>query len=241
MEGRPQDLRSAVSSRLSQQDDALLFARWGVDAASCPREFNPITGTYTVGVDGHYLLRAVITQTNSDAREPAFVVLVVKFASGDEHVEHIGKNSGGTLLHLRAGAVVSLRLLPPPAFFAPDNPGMRVELSIELAMRKRKRAADLEEDADEERSARAERRASRAKQRRLAEEDEGGSSRSGTGSDTEWSSGFESDDDARRAARPPPRMRRVARRLGQTNLSPAADVDSDNARRAGCQVLAPTG
>ena len=45
-----------------------------------------------------------------------------------------------------------------------------------------------------------------------------------TGSDTEWSEGFSSDDEERRKARPPKRMRRLARELREVNVT-NSDVD----------------
>ena len=79
--------------------------------------------------------------------------------------------------------------------------GLSVSLRIELAMRKRKRVADLD-DLDEKE---AETAAAAQRKRGAAELEDG------TGSSTEWSEGFSSDDEAKRRARPPKKVRALAR------------------------------
>lgn len=238
--GRPQDLL-AVGTAVHAATSGGPDLHWDVGTNSRPREFDTATGAYTVSADGYFLLRARVEAPAEARREQAFVALAVIYPDGAEHIEHV-HGDAGLLLHLRTGSAVSVRLLrcapdgdasAAPACGAASTPrglaaagpvGMRVHLSVELAMRKRKRAADLEEDEEEERLASAQRRRA-ARQRSAAglgghaDADDGSSH---TGSDTEWSDGFSSDNEERRAARPPRRVRRVARQLA------VASVDGDS-------------
>jgi hypothetical protein len=354
---KPQDLLGAESSHTSPlhtRGDASgrrVFDRWQVPSPlPIPREFNPATGAYAVGIDGHYFVRVGVRTAPREAESCQFVALSVSHADGDEHVEHCGfaapealiprealtahpqpahpqpahqqpahqqpaHQQTGVLLHLRAGDEIRVELLPDPgpallgahaapaplanagqaampipawvrgkmapmaaaaAAEGPEPPQpltqpqsqplpqpraqpqqssapalplrVSVHLSVELAMRKRKRSADLDEDEDERVAARAKLRAARGRKAAVAaaggragsagapttqpassdpsrDEDASGSG-SATGSATEWSEGFSSDDEARQAARPPPRVRRVARRLDRATFSaPAPAVD----------------
>jgi len=83
--------------------------------------------------------------------------------------------------------------------------GLSVSLRIELAMRKRKRVADLD-DLDEK-----EAEAAAVAQRKRGQKRGAAGLEDGTGSSTEWSEGFSSDDDAKRRARPPKKVRALAR------------------------------
>ena len=100
--------------------------------------------------------------------------------------------------------------------------GLSVSLRIELAMRKRKRVADLD-DLDEK-EAEAAAAAQRKRKRGAAELEEG------TGSSTEWSEGFSSDDEAKRRARPPKKVRaltRAARKLECAETEASESVAQD--------------
>ncbi|KAG8461011.1 hypothetical protein KFE25_010762 [Diacronema lutheri] len=194
---------------VSGEGGARVLVRYTVEGP-CPREFDPALGLYTVSVDGHFLVRLTIDQAPSGGAR-GFVALVVTHPRGDEYVEHVVRGHAGALLHLRAGAAISARLLPADGEPSALPGCARAQLSVELVMRKRKRAADLEEDEADERAARIERRAARATRRRASTAPGGARGASGdssserTGSDTEWSDGFSSDDEARRAARSAPR------------------------------------
>ena len=72
-------------------------------------------------------------------------------------------------------------------------------------MRKRKRVADFADCEEAEAGAGPEAQAGAEAQAEAADDD------GGTGSDTEWSEGFSSDDEAKRSARAPKRVRRLAR------------------------------
>lgn len=182
-------------------------------------DFNPSTGVYRVSVDGHFLIRAsLLLPAAAAARICSRVAMIISPARGDyERAEQLP--SGGDLallLHLRCGDCVSVQLLPSPAIesdplaTASESPlrelaePTNVRLSVELAMRKRKREASSDEDEAAEGSAARAPRAAR------------GAAGSGTGSDTEWSEGFSSDDSAHAAALPPAAVRRVTRRLNRS-------------------------
>lgn len=55
-----------------------------------------------------------------------------------------------------------------------------------------------------------------------------GSESDHTGSDTEWSEGFSSDDEERRKARPPKRMRRLAREIRDVQVAASSDNDPNS-------------
>mmetsp|Transcript_11728 Transcript_11728/g.27410 ORF Transcript_11728/g.27410 Transcript_11728/m.27410 type:complete len:212 (-) Transcript_11728:139-774(-) len=191
-----------------------IFERYEI-AGCCPREFDPARGVYRVSADGLYLLRiSVVVERTGPGAAPAaleaqlpFVVLRITHPSGDAHVEHV-LATAGSLFHLRAGALVAVHLVSPVGDGGSEIRGARwsprVQLSVELSMRKRKRARDLEEDEETRRALPA------------AREAEGGD---GTGSDTEWSDGFSSDDEQRRSAREAPKLRRMARELDGVSLA----------------------
>ena len=128
-------------------------------------------------------------------------------------------------------------------------------LSIELCMRKRKRVDDLAEEgesaasvltcaalASHDKASKASRRRERkrrstappapaASMTALPREPEHDETRAcsesdHTGSDTEWSEGFSSDDEDRRKTRQPKRMRRLAREIRDVQVASSADDDS---------------
>ena len=158
----------------------------------------------------------------------------------------------GKLVHLRAGDTLSVRLLIAADASEADLRGVdrvAATLAIELCQRKRKRAIDSDSDDDDHSTTKGQdahqvkRRVIAKGKRRVAAKNpdpqharqqdavapgavadaEAAADADTTGSDTEWSEGFSSDDEAmeeRRSARPPKEARRLARGVTAMTVAP---------------------
>lgn len=183
----------------------------------CSR-FDARAGVYACSVDGNYVVRVSSGEAASD---DSFLVLERSHVRGGRTCSHVAGAGSGSLMHLRAGDTILLRLVGTAPLPARPLAGP-VRLAISLAMRMRCREPEglLDEGEGEGEGEGGGRGASRkadAKRRR------GGgaaspSSAPETGSDTEWSEGFSSDDEATRRERPPPKVRRLARAARAVSL-----------------------
>ena len=221
---REQDAAASSTCVVAQSDGTLRLS--GYVGGGAVSEFNAEEGVYTASVDGMYSVCALSSQPLSS--DIGFLTLVHSHASGATSVHtHIdpARYEGG-LMHLRAHDTLCVVASCADSGSAASTAlkcaltGLSVSLRIELAMRKRKRVADLD-DLDEKE---AEAAATARRKRAAAEVDDE------TGSDTEWSEGFSSDDEAKRARRPPKKVRalaRAARELDCTEAEASGSVSPD--------------
>ena len=211
-----QDTRSAAFQRMPFRVGRL-YSR----GALCPwlqgcSRFDARAGVYACSVDGNYVVRVSSGEAASD---DSFLVLERSHVRGGRTCSHVAGAGSGSLMHLRAGDTILLRLVGTAPLPARPLAGP-VRLAISLAMRMRCREPEglLDEgEGEDEGGGRGASRKADAKRRR------GGgaaspSSAPETGSDTEWSEGFSSDDDATRRERPPPKVRRLARAARAVSL-----------------------
>ena len=235
---REQDALAVARRLLPQPDGSLIFAEYDGGGGRLPAELDALAGVYTASVDGMYVVGVWPSQRlDSDV---GFLTLVQRHAATGTSVHrHVdGSSCDGGLLHLREKDTLCVVASPVESGGAAGRlasalRGMSVSLRVELAMRKRKRAEDLA-DLDEQEAEAAARAAAKAVAKRkrgaLAAPDE---EEEGTGSDTEWSEGFSSDDEARRQARPPKRVRALARaaraQLECGDAAPSEDEDDGDA------------
>ena len=203
-ERRRQDTAASSTRVVVQPDGSHRFT--GYTGADTVAEFNAADGIYTASVDGMYYVS--VWPCRPLPSDVGFLMLAHHHASGATSVHtHIEPWENG-LRHLAANDVLFVEAISvesgrvASAALKSALSGLSVSLRIELAMRKRKRVADLD-DLDEKE---AEMAAAAAQRKRGAAELE-----DGTGSSTEWSEGFSSDDEAKRRARPPKKVRALAR------------------------------
>ena len=203
-ERRRQDAAASSTRMVVQPGGSHRFT--GYAGADTLAEFNAADGIYTASVDGMYYVS--VWPCRPLPSDVGFLMLAHHHASGATSVHtHIEPWENG-LRHLAANDVLFVEATSvesggsASAALKRALSGLSVSLRIELAMRKRKRVADLD-DLDEKE---AEMAAAAAQRKRGAAELE-----DGTGSSTEWSEGFSSDDEAKRRARPPKKVRALAR------------------------------
>ena len=202
-ERRCQDAAASSTRVVVQGDGSHRFTGYvGADAVA---EFNAADGIYTASVDGMYYVS--VWPSRPLPSDVGFLKLAHHHASGATSVfSHIAPWEHG-LRHLAANDMLFVEATSVESGGAASAAlkqalsGLSVSLRIELAMRKRKRVADLDDLDEKEAEA-----AAAAKRKRGAAELE-----DGTGSSTEWSEGFSSDDEAKRRARPPKKVRALAR------------------------------
>ena len=202
-ERRCQDAAASSTCVVVQGDGSHRFTGYvGADAVA---EFNVADGIYTASVDGMYYVS--VWPSRPLPSDVGFLKLAHHHASGATSVfSHIAPWEHG-LRHLAANDMLFVEATSVESGGAASAAlkqalsGLSVSLRIELAMRKRKRVADLD-DLDEKE---AEAAAAAQRKRGAAELEDG------TGSSTEWSEGFSSDDEAKRRARPPKKVRALAR------------------------------
>ena len=200
-ERRCQDAAASSTSVVVQGDGSHRFTGYvGADA-----ELNAADGIYTASVDGMYYVS--VWPSRPLPSDVGFLKLAHHHASGATSVfSHIAPWEHG-LRHLAANDMLFVEATSVESGGAASAAlkqalsGLSVSLRVELAMRKRKRVADLDDLDEKEAEA-----AAAAKRKRGAAELE-----EGTGSSTEWSEGFSSDDEAKRRARPPKKVRALAR------------------------------
>lgn len=202
---RQQDTVAIARRQLPQPDGSLLFAEYFGDGRATA-ELNAAAGLYTASVDGMYVVD--VLPSHRLASEVGFITLVQRHAATGTSVHtHVDPWIGG-LVQLRENDTLCVVARPVDEDGAASRlvhalSDTSVSLRVQLAMRKKKRAEDLA-DLDEQEAEAAARAAAKRKRQAPGEEE-------GTGSETEWSEGFSSDDDARRQARPPKRVRALAR------------------------------
>lgn len=206
-ERRRQDAAASSTSVVVQADGSHRFT--GYAGAGTVAEFNAAGGIYTASVDGMYYVS--VWPGRPLPSDVGFLMLAHHHASGATSVHtHIEPWENG-LRHLAANDVLFVEATSVESGGAASAAlkralsGLSVSLRIELAMRKRKRVADLD-DLDEK-----EAEAAAAAQRKRGQKRGAAGLEDGTGSSTEWSEGFSSDDDAKRRARPPKKVRALAR------------------------------
>eukprot|EP00964_Phaeocystis_antarctica_P087732 scaffold55745_cov66-Phaeocystis_antarctica.AAC.2 len=223
-ERRRQDAAASSTRVLAQPDGSHRFT--GYTGADTIAEFNAADGIYTASVDGMYYVS--VWPCRPLPSDVGFLMLAHHHASGATSVHtHIEPWENG-LRHLAANDVLFVEAISvesgrvASAALKSALSGLSVSLRIELAMRKRKRVADLDDLDEKEAEAAA---AAQRKRKRGATELE-----EGTGSSTEWSEGFSSDDEAKRRARPPKKMRvlaRAARKLECAETETSESVAQD--------------
>jgi len=203
-ERRCQDAAASSTRVVVQGDGSHRFTGY-VGAVNLCAEFKAADGIYTASVDGMYYVS--VWPSRPLPSDVGFLKLAHHHASGATAVfSHIEPWEHG-LRHLAANDMLFVEATSVESGGAASAAlkqalsGLSVSLRIELAMRKRKRVADLD-DLDEKE---AEAAAVAQRKRGAAELEEG------TGSSTEWSEGFSSDDEAKRRARPPKKVRALAR------------------------------
>ena len=221
-ERRRQDTAASSTRVVVQPDGSHRFT--GYTGADTVAEFNAADGIYTASVDGMYYVS--VWPCRPLPSDVGFLMLAHHHASGATSVHtHIEPWENG-LRHLAANDVLFVEAISvesgrvASAALKSALSGLSVSLRIELAMRKRKRVADLD-DLDEKE---AEAAAAAQRKRGAAELEEG------TGSSTEWSEGFSSDDEAKRRARPPKKVRaltRAARKLECAETEASESVAQD--------------
>ena len=227
-ERRRQDAAASSTRVVVQPDGSHRFT--GYTGADTVAEFNAADGIYTASVDGMYYVS--VWPCRPLPWDVGFLMLTHHHASGATSVHtHIEPWENG-LRHLAANDVLFVEATSvesggvASAALKRALSGLSVSLRIELAMRKRKRVADLD-DLDEKE---AEAAAAAQRKRGAAELEEG------TGSSTEWSEGFSSDDEAKRRARPPKKVRalaRAARKLECAEAEASGSVAQDASLRLG--------
>ena len=203
-ERRCQDAAASSTRVVVQGDGSHRFTGY-VGAVNLCAEFNAADGIYTASVDGMYYVS--VWPSRPLPSDVGLLKLAHHHASGATSVfSHIAPWEHG-LRHLAANDMLFVEATSvesggsAPAALKRALSGLSVSLRIELAMRKRKRVADLD-DLDEKE---AETAAAAQRKRGAAELEDG------TGSSTAWSEGFSSDDEAKRRARPPKKVRALAR------------------------------
>ena len=242
-ERRRQDAAASSTRMVVQADGSHRFT--GYAGAITLAEFNAADGIYTASVDGMYYVS--VWPCRPLPSDVGFLMLAHHHASGATSVHtHIEPWENG-LRHLAANDMLFVEATSvesggsASAALKRALSGLSVSLRIELAMRKRKRVADLD-DLDEKE---AETAAAAQRKRGAAELEDG------TGSSTEWSEGFSSDDEAKRRARPPKKVRalaRAARKLecAETEAGGSVAQDTslgsvDQAGRTSCVLSVPGG
>ena len=204
---RQQDVAASSTRIVVQPDGSHRFAGYAGagELQATVAEFNAADGTYTASVDGMYFVS--LWPSRPLPSDVGFLMLAHHHASGATSVHtHIEPSESG-LRHLAANDVLFVEASSAESGGAASAAlkralsGLSVSMRVELTMRKRKRVADLDDLDEKEAEAAA---ATRRKRDAAGLED-------GTGSSTEWSEGFSSDDETKRHARPPKKVRKLVR------------------------------
>lgn len=216
MEGaRACDLLGASSAHLTppQEDSPRplpFYGRWTVQG-SCPREFDAAQGRYRTSTSGYFAIRAQLGGTQGSAGEAqgGHAILEIDQPGMGTYLQHVVTDYG-TSMHLSEGSEIRILQFPPGS-----SPVRPAHLTVRLVMRKRGRHLTEVHPVD-------------------ARPGEGAPAPCGsdaeTGSDTEWSEGFESD--AGEEVRPAKAVRRLRRRLAASIGLRAEPKDGEHSRAA---------